>query len=102
MNKMASHHGFFRKNLLFIIALALCGYFSYHVVSGERGVFKLHALHQQINQERTVLAEALQERETLEQKVVMLRPDSLNEDFLEERIRMVLGYQSPDEQRLIR
>jgi cell division protein FtsB len=37
------------------------------------------------------------ERLLLENNVKMLRPGTINADFLEERARMVLGYKSPNE-----
>ena len=39
----------------------------------------------------------LGEREKLENKVVMMRPGSINKDLLEERIRSVLGYSYENE-----
>lgn len=33
----------------------------------------------------------------LERKVLKLRPESLDPDLLEERVRLVLGYTYPDE-----
>lgn len=37
------------------------------------------------------------QRQTLENKVAMLRPGSIDPDLLEERARIMLGYQHPDE-----
>lgn len=37
------------------------------------------------------------DRLALERKVKMLRPGTINADFLEERARLVLGYKSKDE-----
>jgi len=37
------------------------------------------------------------ERESLEQRVSMMRPGSLDRDLLEERARVVLGYKNQNE-----
>lgn len=42
------------------------------------------------------------QRQALENKVTMLRPGSIDPDLLEERARVVLGYQHPDEIMVIR
>lgn len=46
----------------------------------------------------TMQYEALKEkRQTLEARVVKLRDGSIDPDFLEERVRVMLGYVYPDE-----
>lgn len=40
-------------------------------------------------------------RETLEDKVAMMRPDSINKDLLEERARIVLGFRRADERDIL-
>jgi cell division protein FtsB len=56
-------------------------------MSLEKKIEKLSAEYASLNEKRTVL----------EEKVVMLRPGSINRDLLEERARHVLGFIHPDE-----
>lgn len=55
-------------------------------------VGKLSAAYEEIHGQRAVL----------EDRVVRLRPSSIDPDFLEERARYVLGYVHPDETVLLR
>lgn len=92
MKRLFEQNFLIRKNLLFILGVCLCLYFVYHTLQGERSVTYLMALNQKIEQKAERYAALKTERESIEQKVVMLRPSSLNIDFLEERARIVLGY----------
>lgn len=86
-----------RRNMLAIIGICLSFYFSYHLVAGHRGYFRLMSLEHQIASV-TADYEALKtEREAVEKKVIMMRPGSIDRDLLEERARYVLGYNYADE-----
>jgi len=78
-----------------LIALLLMIYFGYHIIQGERGLFSWMRLRQKIADSERHLAEIQLEKETLEQQVYLLRPDSLDQDMLEERAQKVLGWVSP-------
>ncbi len=77
--------------------LGLCLYFSYHLIAGERSISGLHALEYQISAETELLDELRKERAVVEDKVVRLRPGTMDEDYLEERARIVLGFVYPGE-----
>lgn len=80
-----------------MIGLCMCVYFGYHFVQGDRGVFRYVSLQSQIKvakQERDALVDV---KNNLEQRVAMLRPESLNKDFLEERASVVLGLRDSNE-----
>ena len=97
MNKLMSHSHLFRENILALIGVCLCVYFSYHAVLGDRSVVRLYSLGKQIetlSQEKTASA---YEKDSLEKKVVMMRPGSVNKDLLEEQARLVLGYRQSEE-----
>lgn len=75
----------------------LCVYFLYHAFQGSRSYPKLLSLNASIEQTQDSYDALKSERLALERKVHMLRPGSINPDFLEERARLVLGYKAQDE-----
>lgn len=75
----------------------LCVYFLYHAFQGHRSYPKLQSLHASVEQSSATYEALKIERVALEKKVKMLRPGSINPDFLEERARLVLGYKAADE-----
>jgi cell division protein FtsB len=80
-----------RQIMASIFGVAVIGYFAYHAVEGDRGLRAYFALSLQTElarAERDVLRE---ERETIEQRVNLLKPDSLDLDMLDERARNVLN-----------
>lgn len=80
-----------------IIALALMGYFVYHIIQGERGLLSWMRLKQKIHETEQQLADTQSRQETLERQVSLLRPDSLDPDMLEERARLILNFARKDE-----
>ena len=66
-------------------------YLGYHTVHGERGLRAWLHTSAEVANLRTELAVARAERARLENRVVRLRPDSLDPDLLEERARAVLN-----------
>lgn len=84
-----------------MVAVCLCIYFTYHSLQGDRGVFKFLSLNVQVEKAYSDLAALEVEKAYLQERVVMLRPDSLNMDFLEERARTVLGLKFDGEQILL-
>lgn len=80
-----------------LIALLVMIYFGYHIVQGERGLFSWMRLRQKIAESEHHLSVIQSEKETLERQVYLLRPDSLDQDMLEERARKVLNWGHPGE-----
>ena len=97
MNKILVHQHFLKGHLTTIIGVMLCLYFSYHTVFGHRSILTLTKLENKIELAVANNDDATQERQTLEAKVLAMRPDSINPDMLEERARSVLGYKRVDE-----
>jgi cell division protein FtsB len=89
--------GRFNQILGPLIALLLMVYFGYHIVQGERGLFSWMRLRQKIVESQEQLSEIQSEKETLEMRVGLLRPDSLDQDMLEERARKILNWGYPGE-----
>lgn len=91
-----------RQNLIAVIGVCLSFYFCYHLIAGERSYLRLVSLDHQISTTENEYEKTKSEREALEQKVVMMRPGSVNRDLLEEQSRKVLGFHYKDEKVLIK
>lgn len=90
-----------RHNLIAVIGVCLSLYFCYHLIAGERSYLRLMSLEHQMTQTSAQLETLTSERTDLEQRVVMMRPGSLNRDLLEEQARKVLGFQHEGERILL-
>ncbi len=97
MRKLIESRHYLRQNMIFVIAISLTLYFSYHLVAGPRGYFKLQENKYQISLQTQSLKNLQTQREAIEKKVVMMRPGSIDRDLLEERVRFVLGYTTKEE-----
>lgn len=92
---------FIRKNMVALIGIGLLFYFSYHLLQGERSYIRLVSLTQTMRTLEQEEQKIRAEREKLETRVAMLRPNSVNKDLLEERARLMLGYRLPDEMDMV-
>lgn len=79
------------------ISFGLFFYFAYHLAHGDRGYFAWKGLQQKLTEAETQYDKKLAERQALENRVKLLRPDSLDLDMLDERARTVLGFVKPNE-----
>lgn len=86
-----------RDNIVTFIVLLLLAYFSYHVISGDRGLLALRELSKKVDDRKKKLDMANAEKLELEHKVSLLRNNSLDLDMLEEQARRILGYVGKDE-----
>lgn len=73
----------------------LCVYFSYHAIYGSRSIVWLRVLDERVAQAEEVLETVQAQRMAMERDVVMLRPASLDRDFLQEMVMQKVAY-SPD------
>ncbi|WP_032112107.1 FtsB family cell division protein [Candidatus Paracaedibacter symbiosus] len=80
-----------------LISITLLGYFVYHIIQGERGLLSWMRLKQKIQTLEQKLTSVQEEQSQLEQRVYLLRPDSLDRDMLEEQARKILNYANTDE-----
>ena len=97
MRKLIAQRYVIRRNWLPIIGFCLLCYFTYHVVLGERSYIKLMSLEREITKVSAEYDNLHEERAALEEKVVRMRPGSLDRDLLEERVHYVLGYYHADD-----
>ena len=75
----------------------LVAYFLFHMVQGERGLFAWVQLNQQIDQEERENKNLLAERVAWENKIKLMRTESLDADLLDERVRLMMGFSNKDE-----
>jgi len=80
-----------------IAGMALTGYFAYHLVEGDRGLVAWVQLTEQIHAENANLEALKAERAAFDLKVANLRPDHIDPDLLDERVRNTLNLVAPDE-----
>ncbi|MDX1483125.1 MAG: septum formation initiator family protein [Alphaproteobacteria bacterium] len=80
-----------------VLGLTLFGYFAYHVVQGDRGLFAWLRLSQQVDAAEAQYRAVRAERIEFAHRVRLLQPSSLDPDLLEERARAVLGVVHPDD-----
>ena len=85
-----------------ILGVAVIGYFGYHLVHGDRGLVAWRELEERISRTEAVARQIASERTELEHRVALLRPDSLDRDMLEERVREVLNLAHPDDVVILR
>lgn len=82
---------------MLIFLMALCAYFSYYSLFGERSFSRLHDLENQVHVVSQELATYEQDVQQLEARVQSMRPGNIDKDLLEERVRYMLGYRSDSE-----
>jgi cell division protein FtsB len=80
-----------------VLGILLTGYFGYHAVEGDRGLLAWRRVGAEIADAEARLDQVSHERQILEHRVSLLRPDNLDPDMLEERARAILNYSRPDE-----
>jgi len=87
---------------LYIIAALVIGYFGVNAYSGNHGLRAKQDLDQQIAELSDELAGLKAERAGWERRVVLLKPESIDPDMLDERARVLLNYADPREMTLRR
>jgi cell division protein FtsB len=90
-----------RKRLQFslgpLLGIALTGYFAYHLVEGDRGMKAWFYLNRELQAATANLQAIRGQRAALDLRVSNLRPDHVDPDLLDERIRATLNVVSPDD-----
>jgi cell division protein FtsB len=75
-----------------VLGIALTGYFAYHLVEGDRGLIAWLQLTREIRTENAKLEAVRAQRQALDLKVSNLKPDHLDPDLLDERVRATLNF----------
>jgi cell division protein FtsB len=80
-----------------VLGVALTGYFAYHLVEGDRGFKTWLSLNREIRASAARLDAVRAQRAALDLRVSNLRPEHIDPDLLDERIRATLNLVSPDD-----
>ena len=80
-----------------VLGVSLICYFGYHLVQGERGLLAWLRLTQEVKLATAQLAELDSQRAALEGRVSLMRPEHLDRDMLDERVRATLNLAGPHE-----
>ena len=80
-----------------VVGIVLTGYFAYHLVEGDRGFKAWLRLNGEVRTATANLEAVRAQRAALEAKVSNLRPEHVDPDLLDERIRATLNLVSPDD-----
>jgi cell division protein FtsB len=80
-----------RPLLLPLCCLFIMGYFAYHAVEGDYGLFALGELKERVASLEADLGKARSARERMERHVALMRPESLDRDMIDERAREALN-----------
>ena len=83
--------------ILPLIFLMITLYFTYHLIQGERGLFRLFEINQELVEAQNIESSTGLEKEQLEQKVHSLSANSIDADMLDEEARQNLGFINPNE-----
>lgn len=83
------------------LSFGLFLYFAYHLAHGDRGYFALKGVETKLVENNTRYERLRHDREILENKVKLLRPETIDTDLLDERARVVLGFIGKNEKVLI-
>jgi cell division protein FtsB len=79
------------------IGLSLSAYFGYHLVEGDRGLYAWVDMTRQIHAAQDQATALRTERDAVERRVAMLRPEHLDPDLLDEQARAALNLAGPNE-----
>lgn len=82
---------------LYTMAAMLIGYFGMNAYTGKYGLHAQQELDQEIVALTNELARLKQERRAAEQRISLLRSESLDPDMLDERARTQLDYAHPND-----
>lgn len=81
-----------RHIVMTLIGAALVGYFLYHTVQGDRGLFAMLRMQGQLAQSEDTLRNLKSDREEMERRVQQLRPKSIDADLLDQEARRSLNF----------
>lgn len=83
--------------IVMIVAMSLLGYFGWHGFYGPRSFEHRDALAAKAVEREAKLAAIREQREALQRKVSLMRPQSIDPDMLDELARERLDYAKPGE-----
>jgi cell division protein FtsB len=81
----------------YFIALSIILYFCFFIIFGDKGLIKLFALQNQIDNKELSRQEAANKMQNKKNMVNGMKPESLDIDLLDEQARKTLGYAGKNE-----
>ena len=86
-----------RHFVLPVVTVAVLSYFGFHAFQGEYGLIAKSRLEARKANLENVVARLREERDALERRVTLLRPESLDPDMIDEQARKILHLAHPNE-----
>ena len=77
--------------------MGIIAYFAFYAFYGERGLLSMHHLQGEVDQAKATLEKVRDERQRMERRTTLLRPDSLDLDMVDERARQMLNMSHADD-----
>jgi len=84
-----------RNAVIGVLACAVVGYFAFHAFNGDHGIFANARYETRVVGLKAQLAGLKSQRQTLEHRIALLKPESLDPDMLEEQARGTLNLAHP-------
>jgi len=81
----------------YIVAFVVICYFLSFAIFGDKGLLKLHALQEKIENKKIIQRDFSEQVKTKQKMVDSMDPKSLDLDLLDEQARKVLGYAGKNE-----
>lgn len=72
-------------------------YFTYHAMNGDHGIAAARMFDQQTHDLSQELAQIQAERQMLERRIALLKPQTIDPDTLDEKARELLGLVHPND-----
>ena len=82
--------------------LGILAYFGFHALNGQYGLVGRERYERQAAELQVVLDDLVMRRMKLEERVTLLRPESLDPDMIDERARASLNLLHPNEVAILR
>ena len=80
-----------------LLGILATSYFTYHVAHGDRGLFAWWKIKQRTSLAKKIMEHSQSERESIERRVNLIKPSSIDPDMLEERAMLMLNYGYKDD-----
>lgn len=87
-----------KKMIFNFFIMIMLIYFIFHSIYGNRGIIAYFKLQSELKNSHIKLESLRSERLEIENRVKLLRPESLDRDMLDEKARNILGLSAPGEQ----
>lgn len=97
MSTRQHRKSYLRPLIVPTIAIGFSAYFAWHAWHGAFGIEARRDLERQTARVQSELDKLKAERVTLERRVALLRANSLESDMLDERVREILGFATPND-----